>query len=83
MKKIIGKLCIWILRKLKISVMLNVEINIDKKYCKPKYNLSETWYVYSKGIAFFEWDIVGHCTFEDLTPVEGENSITAIMIRKI
>jgi hypothetical protein len=55
MKMIIGRILVWLLIKLKISVMIGVEINTKEQYCKSKWNKSIIGFSTLNGVGLLWW----------------------------
>ena len=61
MKMIIARILTWMLGKLKISVMLGVEIDTKKQYCKPRYKKGITGLSNLNGIGGLGWNYCFFC----------------------
>lgn len=66
---LLAKIFVWCLRKLRVSVMIGVEINAEQT-CAPKFNSSFAWYTDLEGIGFRNWKECGFCSANNIT---GEN----------
>ena len=65
MKMIIASILTWMLGKLKISVMIGVEIDTKKQYCKPRYKKGITGLSNLNGIGFLGWNYCFFCRAEN------------------